>query len=349
MKHRISIKDIAEVAGVSAPTVSRALQGNGRMSESTRHHILTVAQQLGYTPSLVARGLVTQRSHCIGLVVTTFADPFHSEVAQGVEEEAQRHNFSLFLASTNTDPEREVKVVHSFQGRQVDGVIVSSSRVGNRYADLLQDSGIPLVLINTHIRPTSTSRWVKGVANANIHAVAHDDYQGGRLLMEHLIARGYRRIAYIGDERGGQATIERRRAWFQVMQEAGFQPAVAVNGPVGRLEGGVSAVEQLLSAAQHHWGEPPEAICCYNDMMAIGVLSVLTRYGFKIPEDIAVTGFDDVDVAAFTVPPLTTLHQPRREMGACAMRVLLDLINKTPGKPPQTTVMVGKLIVRGST
>lgn len=337
MKHRVSIKDIAEVAGVSAPTVSRALQGNGRMSEQTRQQILTVAQQLGYTPSLVARGLVTQRSHSVGLVVTSFADPFHSEVVQGVEEEAQRHDFSLFLASTDIDPEREVKVVRSLQGRQVDGVIVSSSRVGNRYADLLQDSGIPLVLINTH------------VDNDNIHAVYHDDYQGGRRLMEHLLARGYRRIAYLGDARGGRITVERRRAWADVLQEAGLTAIVTINGADGRLESGAAATAALLSDAQTVWGRPPDAICCYNDMMAIGVLSVLTQRGLKIPDDVAVTGFDDVDVAAFTAPPLTTLHQPRREMGMQAMRVLLNLINRQSESQPRATVMVGDLIIRSST
>lgn len=349
MKQRVSIKDIAEVAGVSAPTVSRALQGNGRMSEQTRQQILTVAQQLGYTPSLVARGLVTQRSHSVGLVVTSFADPFHSEVVQGVEEEAQRHDFSLFLASTDIDPEREVKVVRSLQGRQVDGVIVSSSRVGNRYADLLQDSGIPLVLINSHTMPTSSSRWASYVANDNIHAVYHDDYRGGRLLMTHLLDRGYRRIAYIGDARGGRITVERQRAWSDVLQEASLTAIVTVNGADGRLESGAAAAEELLQAAQAEWGQPPDAICCYNDMMAIGVLSVLTRRRLKIPDDVAVTGFDDVDVAAFTTPPLTTLHQPRREMGVQAMRVLLNLINHQSESQPRATVMVGDLIIRNST
>jgi len=342
MKHRISIKDIAEVAGVSAPTVSRALQGNGRMSEQTRQHILTVAQELGYTPSLVARGLVTQRSHSVGLVVTSFADPFHSVVAQGVEEEARYHDFSIFLASTDLhpeqiDPEREIKVVRSFQGRQVDGVIISSSRVGNRYVDLLQDSGIPLVLVNTY------------VDNDNIHAVYHDDYGGGRLLMEHLLSRGYRRIAYMGDAQGGRITAERSRAWRDILHEAGIEPAVAVNGPTGRLTGGASAVEPLLATAQAAWGRPPEAIYCYNDMMAIGAISVLTQRGLTIPHDIAVTGFDDIDVAAFTAPPLTTLRQPRRAMGIQAMRILRNLINQQQEQQPHATVLLGDLIVRGST
>lgn len=228
-------------------------------------------------------------------------------------------------------------MVQSFQGRQVDGVIVSSSRVGKRYAHLLQDSGIPLVLINTH------------VDHDHMHAVYHDDYRGGRRLMEHLLSRGYRRIAYLGDARGGRITLERRRAWHDVLTEAGLAATVTMDGPTGRIEGGVTAGEHLLAVAHAHWGKPPEAICCYNDLMAIGVLSVLARHGLKIPDDVAVTGFDDLDVAAFTAPPLTTLHQPRREMGAQAMRVLLHLINNQQEQQPRETVMLGDLIIRGST
>ena len=133
------------------------------------------------------------------------------------------------------------------------------------------------------------------------------------------------------------------------MQEAGLAAKVAVNGADGRLESGAAAAEQLLQAAQAEWGQPPEAICCYNDMMAIGVLSVLTQRGLKIPADVAVTGFDDVDVAAFTVPSLTTLRQPRRAMGVRAMRMLLNLINGQPENQPHATVMVGDLIIRNST
>ncbi|MEZ4731238.1 MAG: substrate-binding domain-containing protein [Caldilineaceae bacterium] len=167
--------------------------------------------------------------------------------------------------------------------------------------------------------------------------------------MEHLIGRGYRRIAYIGDAQGGRITAERRRAWGDVLHEAGIEPVVAVNGRMGHWEGGAHAVEALLQMAQSTWGMPPEAIYCYNDMMAIGAISVLTRRGFQIPNDIAVTGFDDIEVAAFTVPPLTTLRQPRRAMGAQAMRILLKLINQQQDQQPHATVLLGDLIVRGST
>lgn len=335
---RVSIKDLARRAGVSAPTVSRALHGRGRVSEVTRRRIVHLAQELGYTPSLVARGLVTQRSYCVGLVVTMFSDPFHSEVAQGVEEEARRHGYSIFLASTSVDAQRELEVVRTFQGRQVDGVIVSSSRVGNRYADLMQETGIPLVLVNTH------------VDGENVYSVRHDDYAGGCTLMRHLLDRGYRRIAYVGNERGVRTNLERQRAWEEMLTGAGLTPEVAASGPNGRLHGGVAAGESVLAQAYEHWGRPPDAIYSYNDTMAIGVMSVLRRQGLRIPGDVALTGFDDIDVAAFLEPPLTTLRQPRHRMGVEAMQLLLALANgEISPEQPQQFVMEGELIVRGST
>jgi DNA-binding LacI/PurR family transcriptional regulator len=335
---RISIKDLARQAGVSAPTVSRALHGSGRVSAATRQRILQLANDAGYTPSLVARGLVTQRSYCVGLVVTMFADPFHSEVAQGVEEEARRHGYSIFLASTGVDPDREVEVVRTFQGRQVDGIIVSSSRVGNRYAELLRESGTPVVLVNTH------------VDSQDLHTIGHDDYAGGRQMIQHLLARGYRRIAYAGNARGVRTNAERRRAWEDGLRAAGLEPVVAGLGPNGRLYGGTVAGQYILALAQQQWQAPPDAIYCYNDTMAIGVMSALREQGFQVPEDIALTGFDDIDVAVYLDPPLTTIRQPRYAMGVQAMQLLLGLIKgEVDHTQPQRSVLSGELIIRAST
>ncbi|RME61434.1 MAG: LacI family transcriptional regulator, partial [Caldilineae bacterium] len=180
-RKRVSIKDIAAAAGVSHPTVSRALRGQGRMSEETRARILALAQEMGYTPNLVARGLVTQRTNSIGLVVTYIEDPFHSEIIRGVERIVQENGYSLFLASTTADPEQELQVVRSFQGRNVDGIIVSASLVGDRYADILEELGIPIVLINCHAE------------GSNLYTVMHDDYAGAQQVVQHLIDTGNRR------------------------------------------------------------------------------------------------------------------------------------------------------------
>ncbi|MFN8446613.1 MAG: LacI family DNA-binding transcriptional regulator [Caldilineaceae bacterium] len=337
-RKRVSIKDLASLADVSAPTVSRALRGEGRMSDDTRERIVQLAREHGYMPSLVARGLVMRRSYCIGLVVPQFADPFHSTVAQGVEDEAHRHGYSLFLASSGVDPQRELEVVRTFHGRQVDGIISSSSRVGEQYQQILGDADVPILLLNSHVDAGS------------MHSIYHDDYHGGCLLVRHLLDRGYRRIAFIGNERGIRATQQRRSAWIDTLEEAGLPTEVEAFGPNGRQQGGILAAEALLEKATQRWNAPPEAIYCYNDTMAIGALSVLRQKHLHVPQDVAVTGFDDIDIAAFTEPPLTTLHQPRYEMGVEAMRMLLSLIEHKVGwDTPQISVVTGKLVVREST
>lgn len=340
-KKRVSIKDIAELAGVSHPTVSRALRGCGRMSEETRDRIVTIAKEIGYSPSLMARGLVTRRSYCVGLVVPTFADPFHSQVAQGIEEEARRHNYSLFLASTEIDAQRELEVTRSFHGRQVDGIIVSSTSVGNDYASVIEETGIPMTFINSLAH------------SDHLHTVDHDDYQGGCLLMQHLIGRGYQRIAFLGNVHGGKPGSERMRAWRDAMQAVRLEPELAINGPNGRIDGGVDGVNLLLEEAGTRWGVPPDAIFCYNDTMAVGAMSVLRRKKLSIPHDVAVTGFDDLELASVSEPPLTTIHQPRRHLGAQAMTILLALMDadrdQAAQNVPQHTFMPGQLIIREST
>ncbi len=337
-RKRFSIKDIAQLADVSAPTVSRALRGEGRMSEETRARIVQIAQEQGYTPSLVARGLVLQRSFCIGLVVPQFADPFHSEVAQGVEDEAKRHGYSLFVSSMAVDPQREIEVVNTFHGRQVDGIIATSSQVGNGYVRLLGEANTPIVLLNSHVE------------SDQLNSIYHDDYAGGCLLINHLLAGGHRRIAHIGNERGEQTTITRRRAWLDTLTAAGLPAELSILGPEGRFQSGVVAATTLLAEAQRRWGAPPDAIYCYNDAMAIGVLSVLRKAGLRVPQDVSVTGFDDIEMAAYTEPPLTTLRQPRYAMGVAALQMLLQLIaQEVDSATPQVSAMLGELIVRGST
>ena len=334
MRSHVSIKDIAQAAGVSHSTVSRALKGTGRMAPATRERIRRIAQELGYTPSLVARSLVTQRTHTLGLVVTTIADPFHTEVVRGVEERAREAGYSLLLAMSNEDPQQEMQAVRSFQERRVDGVIVAASRVGARYGGLLCELGVPIVLINNHVE------------GANIHSVAHDDYNGARQVMAHLLALGYRRIAYLGNAHGGNAQARRQGGWRDALLEAGL-PAprtLCAEGPDGRVESGQIALERLLTQAAR-W---PEAIFCYNDMMAIGVMHALKARGLRIPDDIALVGFDDIDLARYLDPALTTLAQPRYEMGRQAVEVLLALLDGST-KPRRRITLQGHLVVRAST
>ncbi|MBW7886522.1 MAG: substrate-binding domain-containing protein, partial [Caldilineaceae bacterium] len=165
----------------------------------------------------------------------------------------------------------------------------------------------------------------------------------------HLLAQGYQRIAYLGNSRAGLANTERLRGFQETMRGAGVAPEVIVHGPNGRLAGGTNGADLLLATARRIWGALPDAIMCYNDLTAIGALHVLHGHGLRVPADVAVTGFDDIDISAYVQPPLTTWHQPRYELGVEAMRMLLALLDrKRSAKPPRIVTLNGSLVVRGS-
>jgi len=306
----VSIKDIARVAKVSHSTVSRALRNSPLVSRETAERIRQIAEEMGYRPSAVARSLVTRKTKTIGVVVTTIADPFIAEVVSGIEEVANDHGYSVFLANSNADPDREIKVVHSFHERRVDGILVTASRVGALYIGHLSEMKVPIVLINNQ-HPGEF-----------VHSVMIDNVTASRMATEHLVHLGHRRIAYIGDQFGYQSDTERFAGYRQALERAGltFQPELVVHGD-GKPEGGMRAMEQLLRLSPL-----PTAVFCYNDMTALGALRVARMRGLRVPEDISLVGFDDLFIASYTEPPLTTIRQPKRRMGQRAMELLLQLL-----------------------
>jgi len=326
-----SIKDIARLARVSHPTVSRALQNSPLVNAQTAAKIRKIADETGYRASAVARGLVTRRTRTIGLVVTTVSDPFASEVTCGVEQTANDHGYAVFLANSNADPERERNVVQELAERRVDGIIVTSSRVGALYLPLLKELNVPIVLVNDQ-HPGEF-----------VHSVMIENVEGTRTATEHLIELGHRRIAYVGDQFGYQSDAERLAGYRQALSEAGiaFATALAVEGD-GRTEAAIEAVNGLLALAA-----PPTAICCYNDMTALGAMLAIRARGLRVPEDISVVGFDDLFFGAYLQPPLTTVRQPMRRMGQMAMENLFKLMS---GEESVAQIKVEtELIVRSST
>ncbi|MBM3748975.1 MAG: LacI family transcriptional regulator [Acidobacteria bacterium] len=329
--HNVSIKDIARAANVSHATVSRALRSSPLVKRETAALVRRIAEERGYKVSAVARSLVTRRTSTVGVVVTTITDPFAGEVVGGIEECALDHGYSVFLANSNAEPEREIKVVHSFEEHRVDGIVVTSSRVGALYIPMLSEMRIPIVLINNH----HPGEFVHSVMIANVEA--------SREAVHHLIGLGHRRIAYLGDRFGRQSDTERFSGYREALEEADlpFLPELVAHGD-GRPEGGALAMERLLSLA-----EPPTAVFCYNDMSALGALQRLRVAGWRVPRDLSLVGFDDLFVAQYTDPRLTTVRQPRRQMGRLAMETLLKLIG---GAPAGGHIRVaGELVVREST
>jgi DNA-binding LacI/PurR family transcriptional regulator len=331
---QVSIKDIARAANVSHPTVSRALSYSPLVKEETAERIRQIAVSLGYRPSAIARSLATKKTKTIGVVVTNIADPFIADVISGVEEEANEHGYSVFLANSNANPEREVRVVHSFHERRVDGILVTASRVGALYVPLLVQLKVPIVLINNQ-HPDEPDEF--------IYSVTIDNIKAGTEVMRHLIGLGHRRIAYIGDRSGFQSDTERFAGYRQGLAFADypFLPELVVHGD-GKPEGGRQAMEKLLSLST-----PPTALFCYNDMSALGALRALHGHGIKVPGDLSLVGFDDLAIASYTSPLLTTVAQPKQQMGRMAMEMMIKLLS---GVVSKTNIKVeGELIIREST
>jgi len=329
--HRLSIKDIARIARVSHPTVSRALHNSPLVNPQTAARIWKIANESGYRASAIARGLVNRRTRTIGLVVTTVADPFTCEVVSGIEQSAGDCGYSVFLADSNADPAREQKIVQSFAERRVDGIIVTSSRVGALYLPLLSEMQVPIVLVNDQ-HP-----------GAFVHSVMIDNRGGTRAAVAHLIGLGHRRIAYIGDRLGYQSDTERHAGYTDALEAASISvlPALTAHGD-GKPQGAIEAMNALLELS-----EPPTAVCCYNDMSALGAMRAIRLRGLQVPEDISVVGFDDLFLSSYTQPPLTTVRQPMRRMGQLAMESLFKVMT---GEGPAIKIEVAaELVVREST
>ena len=326
-----SIKDIARLARVSHPTVSRALQNSPLVNAQTKARIRKIADEAGYRASAVARGLVTRKTRTIGMVVTSVADPFAGEVVCGVEQTAHDYGYSVFLADSNADPEREKKVVHAFAERRVDGILVTSSRVGALYLPLLKEMMVPIVLVNDQY------------PGEFVHSVMIRNVEGTSAVTDHLISLGHKRIAYLGDRNGYQSDMERQAGYRAALQQARipFAHELIAHGD-GWPQAAMIAMEQLLGLER-----PPTAVCCYNDLSALGAMRAIRMRGLRIPEDISVAGFDDLFFAAYMDPPLTTVRQPMRRMGQLAMESLLKLM-AGEASVPQIRVEA-ELVVRKST
>mgnify|MGYP001086816112 CR=1 FL=1 len=332
---RLSIKGIAQAAGVSHSTVSRALSDSPLVKAETKARVRRLAQEMGYSPDAIARSLVLKQTRTVGVVVTTITDPFVAEVMQGVEDTAQRNGYSVMLASSASDPQRELAAVEMLRAKRVDSVIVTSSRVGALYLEHLERIGVPLVLINSHSE--QSGRYTFSVSVNNRH--------GGHLATAHLIQLGHRRIAYVSGLAGHSDDAERVAGYHQALDEAGlpFDPGLVIPGN-GRLEGGEQAFQVLAGLS-----EPPTAVFCYNDMTAIGVIAAARQAGLSVPGDMSVVGFDDIPVAARFSPALTTVAQPQRGMGQQAMNMALALIAAGEATAPFSNIVIqGELIVRES-
>lgn len=334
----ITIKDIAKQAGVAHTTVSRALRGSPLIADGTAARIQRIAQESGYQPSAAARSLKTHRSRVLGVIVSNIADPFFSEILQGIDDIAQQSGYSLFIAAAQHNPAREKAIVKTMREHRVDAVILCSTPFSPEQSQQLLAYDIPMVVVNNQ------------AAEDYRYSIYHDDGDGSRQVTRHLIGLGHRRIAYLGNALSGRTTLD-RLAGFQKEMDAASLPVLPgyvhqVNG--GGAEDGLSGLNHFLNLSQR-----PTALVCYNDLVAVGALQGLRQAGLRVPEQFSITGFDNIIYSAFTIPPLTTFDQPKRFIGEEAARLILELLSSPPEdlKSSQASIrrLKGRLLVRQST
>jgi LacI family transcriptional regulator/LacI family repressor for deo operon, udp, cdd, tsx, nupC, and nupG len=337
LSRSVSIRDIAAAAGVSHTTVSRALHNSRLISPDVREHIQLLAQEMGYIPNAVAQSLKNKRTKSIGVVVTAIADPFLSRVVRGIEDVAQRAGYSVLLSTTYNDPGREVAVVETLHQRRVDGIIVASSRYGIDSTNRLAQVNVPVVMINREADTEFTQ----------LYSVSVDDYQGACTMVQHLLAAGHCAVAYLGAASRPRSNRLRMQGYQDAMRAAGIEPRpqwIQIAPSEHRyhsddIEAGRAMLAGTLSAGT-------TAVFCYNDMIAIGFMMGCREAGVPIPGRMSVAGFDDIELAQYVNPPLTTVHQPKMRLGELAMEMLLNLM---AGKQAEASVMLPtELVLRAS-
>lgn len=331
-KRRATLADIAEAAGVSLMTVSRAINNKPGVSDDLRRTILALAEEMGYRPNQIARGLATSLTASIGLVVPDNTNPFFAQIARGVEDAAYENGYNIFLMNSNEEPPRERAALDSLWEKDIDGVILCSSRLPAQELELQVQRFPAMVLLNRDsIAPQS-----------NLIMVNVNDLRGAELGIRHFLAIGRKRIAYIAGPVTSTSSRRRLEGYQSNIKAAGLPlDAQLIEAASPNTEGGRAAAEALLARRPDL-----DAIFAFNDLVAVGAVQVCQEYGRRVPQDVAVIGVDDIPLATIFRPQLTTLHVNLAQIGHLAMRTLLDIINGD-GSPASIQVEP-ELIVRES-
>lgn len=341
---KITISDVARLANVSTSSVSNVLNGRTqRMRPKTMERIQHAIKQLGYTPNFAARQLKTGHSPFLGLIVPSVANPFFGFFARLVEEKALSRGYQVLLGNSDRDTERERRYAEVLWGSGIRGIIFGSSLVKFTHLESLIDKGMHLIAFD---RPTQKDDRVI------IDSIGVDNVQATRLITKHLLALGHRRIGFISGPIGTVSRMDRLQGFRASLQEAGIEPdeqlvweGVSDNyGDTSAVELGRQGTHYLLSVP-----DPPTAIIAINDMYAFGVYAGVRDLGMNVPDDISVTGIDDIVLTDVVEPPLTTIRQPIGDIAHLAVERLINRLEEHISPAPVHLMLSPKLIVRAST
>jgi LacI family transcriptional regulator len=327
------IEDVAQHARVSVGTVSNVLNRPDAVSPATRERVVAAIADLGYVPHGAARTLKAGRSRMIGLVVPDITNPFFADVARGAEGFADRHDVIVTLYNSADSTAQELRYLNRIEEQRAEGVLVTPVRAAPPALEGIRRRGTPTVIID------------RAPAGSTVCSVSGDDIAGGALAAEHLLARGHTRLAFAGGPLAMRQTAERLAGARERVEQAGARLEV-LETPRLDVTGGRAAGIRLATRTP---ARRPTAVFCANDLIALGVLQSVTREGLRIPDDLAIVGYDDIDYAAAAAVPLTSVRQPRQQLGHAAAELLFAEISATGGHDHRQIVFAPELVARRST
>jgi len=327
------MKDVASRAGVAVGTVSNVLNHPDLVRPLTRARVEAAMDELGFIPNGSARQLRAGRSRCLGLVVLDVTNPFFTEVARGVEDYAQAAGYVVILCNSDEAHDKERRYLRVLEEQRVRGILITPVHGRSPELRRIRDRGTPVVLLD---RPGSAGQcWV-----------AVDDRRGGEIAVAHLLGLGHRSIALVNGPTAIRQCADRRRGAYRAVEQAGLDPAkvlTEITVPAMNPRGGAAAAEELLRAAP-----ATTAVFCANDMLALGLLRGMSQASVSVPGDIAVVGYDDIEFAADAAVPLTSVRQPKYQLGRAAAELLLDEADRPAEHEHRRFVFTPELVIRAS-
>ncbi len=343
MKRKATLKDIAKMAGVTPMTASRVMNNAAYVSKSVRARVTQAVRELHYRPNLLARSLRVQRTKTVGIVLADMANPFTALLARGIRKILDARGYAAFICLSENSGLQEQASLRALYERQMDGMIVATraTSLGNQTLLALAEEHVPIVLIGD-----------RGIHHPFADTVTANHWQGGYEATEHLIQLGHRDIGFVGVTLAHGSGLRRFQGYLEALRQHNLPPREEwMVGPhLDEVPGystqivGYDGIKQLLKARKH-----PSAVFARNDMTALGVMLGAKERGLRIPEDLAVVGFDDVPLAAIASPPLTTVFQPIQEQGERAATLLLERLGPATDRSSKTIILPCKLVVREST
>jgi len=329
-----TINDVAKEAGVSKSTVSRVLNNSSKISENTKKKVIKIAQKLKYEPNHIARSLTKKKTFTIGVVLEDILNPFFSEVAKGIETALKRCGYSMLLTSSDFDYDNEIRLTRMLVRYKVDGVLITPVRSDSEGISLLKEKGIPFIMMNC------------SSGDKDINWIESNNLEGGYIATRYLLGLGHTRFMCIR-HMAVEGSEKRFEGFKKAMKEAGLKLSdqILLGDVRSRLEGYEIVNKFIKDHGRKHF---PSAVVAVNDAVAIGVMESLLEHEVRIPEDISIIGYDDINIAGLVRVPLTTIHQPKFRMGEIAASQLIDKIERNEAGIARQFLIEPKLIVRKS-